>query len=92
MEDSLHTPPRPNRHARRTGAALAARGVRPAEIADRIVREFECRQITGLSRSTRWRLEREGLFPRRRRISPGCSGWLCSEIIAWVAERARAGD
>jgi prophage regulatory protein len=54
---------------------------------DRIIRERECRRITGLSRSTRWRLERVGKFPRRRQISPGCSGWLLSEVRGWVASR-----
>jgi prophage regulatory protein len=54
---------------------------------DQIIREPECRRISGLSRSTRWRLERAGKFPRRRQISPGCSGWLASEIRGWVASR-----
>lgn len=54
---------------------------------DEIIREPECHRVTGLSRSTRWRLERAGLFPRRRRISPGCTGWLRSEILGWVASR-----
>lgn len=31
---------------------------------DRIVREAECRRITGLARTTRWKLERTGQFPR----------------------------
>jgi prophage regulatory protein len=53
-----------------------------------IIREPECRRISGLSRSTRWRLEREGKFPRRRKISPGATGWLASEIAAWLAGRA----
>jgi prophage regulatory protein len=56
--------------------------------ADRFIREPECREITGLSRSTRWRLERNGKFPRRRRISVGTTGWLASEIAFWVRERA----
>jgi prophage regulatory protein len=55
-----------------------------------IIREPECRRITGLSRSTRWRLERAGHFPRRRKISPGATGWLASELAAWLAERAAA--
>jgi len=57
---------------------------------DEIVRERECKRITGLSRSTRWRLERAGQFPQRRPISPGCVGWLLSEIDDWVATRAAA--
>jgi len=57
---------------------------------DRVIREPECERRSGLSRSTRWRLERMGQFPRRRRISPGCSGWLASEIDAWLCARAKA--
>jgi prophage regulatory protein len=54
---------------------------------DRIVRELECRRRSGLSRSTRWRLERADKFPKRRSISPGCTGWLDSELAAWIAAR-----
>ena len=60
----------------------------PLQATDSIVREPECRMITGLSRVTRWRLEREGRFPRRRRLSSGAIGWLRSEIAHWVATRA----
>jgi prophage regulatory protein len=55
---------------------------------DRFIREPECREITGLSRPTRWRLEKAGLFPKKRQLSPGCKGWLGSEIHAWMAGRA----
>jgi len=55
---------------------------------DEFIREPECRRITGLSRTTRWRLERAGQFPQRRPISPGCVGWLLSEIDDWIAARA----
>jgi prophage regulatory protein len=60
----------------------------PLQVTDSFVREPECRLITGLSRVTRWRLEREGKFPRRRRLSSGAIGWLRSEIATWVATRA----
>ncbi|EHT6840127.1 AlpA family phage regulatory protein, partial [Salmonella enterica] len=33
---------------------------------ERLVRENERRKMTGLSRSTVWRLEREGTFPKRK--------------------------
>ena len=51
---------------------------------DRFLREREVRSMTGLSRTTRWRLERVGQFPRRRQISPGAVGWLESEVLAWM--------
>ena len=59
---------------------------------DRFLREPEVRRITGLSRSTRWRLERAGKFAKRRRLSPGAVGWLESEIQTWLAERAQVGE
>jgi prophage regulatory protein len=53
-----------------------------------IIREAECRRLSGLSRSTRWRLERAGKFPRRRQISDNAVGWLASELLAWLANKA----
>ncbi|MCB7130079.1 MAG: AlpA family phage regulatory protein [Candidatus Brocadiales bacterium] len=55
---------------------------------DRFVREPECKRITGLSRTTRWRLERAGLFPKRRQISPGLIAWLESEVQEWLRDCA----
>jgi prophage regulatory protein len=55
---------------------------------DAIIREQKCRRISGLSRSTRWRLERAGKFPRRRKISEKATGWLRSEVDGWLADRA----
>ena len=62
-----------------------------ADSTDRIIREPECHRITGLSRSTRWRLERAGLFPKRRRISPNAVGHLESEILKWIRSRESTG-
>jgi prophage regulatory protein len=55
---------------------------------DRILRERDVKTMTGLSRTTRWRLERAGLFPRKRRISPGAVGWLESEVIGWMNQES----
>ena len=55
---------------------------------DRFVREKEVERLTGLSRTTRWRLERQGKFPRRRQISTNAVAWLASEIHAWMTERS----
>ncbi len=57
---------------------------------DRIIREKECFNLSGLSRTTRWRLERRGDFPRRRKLSENAIGWLESEILAWVQKKAAA--
>lgn len=53
---------------------------------DAIVREPEVLALTGLSPATRQRLTRAGKFPQKRKISPGCGGWIRSEIMAWIAD------
>jgi len=59
---------------------------------DRFIREPECEGLSGLSRTTRWRLERQGQFPRRVQISPNAIGWRLSEVLDWLATRTSAGD
>ena len=54
---------------------------------NRLIGEAECKRISGLSRTTRWRLEKCKLFPARRRLSPNRVGWLLSEIQTWIRER-----
>ena len=53
------------------------------------LRFSEVRRRVGLSRSTIWRLERRGLFVKRRRLSANAVGWPEDEIEAWL--RARRG-
>jgi prophage regulatory protein len=55
--------------------------------ADRVIREDECLRLTGLSRTTRWRLERQDRFPRRLQLSDNAVGWLLSELLAWRTSR-----
>ena len=42
---------------------------------------------TGLSRTTLWRLERAGRFPRRVKLSTRAVGWRASDVEAWIAGR-----
>lgn len=51
---------------------------------DRFVREKEVRQLSGLSRATRWRLARRGEFPKAYRLSQNIVAWRLSEITAWM--------
>ena len=55
---------------------------------DRFLGEIEVARITDLSRTTRWRLERDGRFPKKRHISANRIGWLQSEILEWMESRA----
>ena len=56
---------------------------------DRLVREKERQFITQLSRTSAFILEKKGLFPKRRRLSPGGQGvaWLLSELLDFVNSR-----
>lgn len=54
---------------------------------DKILREAEVNSVSGLSRTTRWRLERENKFPKRRRLGANSIGWLESEVLEWLATR-----
>ena len=45
--------------------------------------------LTGLSRTTLWRLERAGSFPSRILLSKNSVGWLAEEVSAWLASRPR---
>ena len=45
-----------------------------------------CR-FTGLARSTIWKLERRGDFPRRFKLTERRVGWRRGEVEAWLANR-----
>ncbi|EFO3514184.1 AlpA family phage regulatory protein [Escherichia coli] len=56
---------------------------------DRIIREAECSKLTGVSRTTRYELEKKGSFPSRRNLGGRSVGWLLSEVMEWVKSRDR---
>src|SRR5215468_1669096 len=45
-----------------------------------------------VSRTTLWRMERAGLFPRRIQVSANRIGWLESDVDAWLDERKPSHD
>lgn len=54
-----------------------------------IVRLPEVTKVTGLSRTTIWRYEKEGLFPTRISLGGGSIGWYQSDIHHWMTSRKR---
>jgi prophage regulatory protein len=56
-------------------------------LTDRIIGEPECREITNLSRTSRWRLMQRDQFPKKIKLSPNRTGWKLSSVITWLAER-----
>lgn len=56
-------------------------------MADRYLRQPEMLARVGLSRTTVWKLEKQGAFPKRRAIVGRTVAWLESEIAEWQASR-----
>ena len=57
---------------------------------DRIVGESECRPITNLRRTTRWRLMRQNELPRKVRLSQNRTGWTLRALLNWLTQREAA--
>jgi len=55
-------------------------------------REPKVKEETGLSKSTRWRMEKEGDFPKKIQLSPRAVGWRAEEIIQWCRERCESSN
>jgi predicted DNA-binding transcriptional regulator AlpA len=59
----------------------------PKPTEDRLLPWKKVQDLTGLSRTTAWRLQKAGDFPRPVVISPGRVGWRESELAAWKISR-----
>jgi len=53
---------------------------------ERIVRTKELLELIGLSRTTIWRMEKEGKFPKSVSLGEGSIGWRWSEVTQWLKE------
>jgi prophage regulatory protein len=63
----------------------------PDDREDRLLPWSRVQDITGLSRTTAWRMQRSGDFPAPVPVSPGRVGWSESELTAWKAARKAGG-
>ena len=52
-----------------------------------VLRPRDLPQVTSLSRTNIWRLEKAGLFVKKLKLSSGCVGYLRSDVQEWVANR-----
>lgn len=57
---------------------------------EQVIRAKSLPSITGLSRTTIWRLEKAGNFPKRVKLSAGAIGWRLSEVMDWLNSRENA--
>ena len=56
---------------------------------DGILSSEDVELASSYSRTTIWREEREGRFPKRVQLSPGRVGWNSDEIDGWIETRPR---
>ena len=52
----------------------------------KFLRETEVLETTQLSRTTIWRLEKEGKFPKRHKIGLRAVAWLQTDIEQWIED------
>ena len=57
---------------------------------NRLLRRRQVEEITGLSRSSIYRLMKSGEFPQRVKVGRNGSRWRDSAITAWVESRPEA--
>ena len=57
---------------------------------DRLLRRRQVEEITGLSRSSIYRLMQDGDFPRPVRVGPAAVRWRTSDITVWLESRPLA--
>ena len=55
----------------------------------RILRIQEVIKLTGLSRPTIWRKEKQGKFPERIRLGSNSVGWRSDELEEWLENLPR---
>ena len=64
------------------------------EIPDRIISADERRQLVPYSDMHVWRLERDGLFPKRIQLAKGKGrvGWSFREVQEWIEQKKAERD
>lgn len=54
---------------------------------ERFLRFGAVADMIGLSRSTIWRMEQEGRFPKRVQLGAKSVAWRLSDLNTWMSER-----
>ncbi len=57
---------------------------------DRLLRLPEVEVLTGLKKSTLYRLMRERQFVQPVQVTPRCTAWPESQVLQWVQDRIAA--
>lgn len=56
-------------------------------INERLCREGERKNITGISRTDAYLMEKKGEFPKRLSLSAGRIAWRLSDLLIWINSR-----
>ncbi len=59
-------------------------------MAEKLYRRKEVEDLTGLSRSSIYKMMSEGNFPRPVQITPKAVAWKKSDLAKWISELAEA--
>ena len=71
---------------------MSTTSVASQDSAPRIIRLPAVLQVTGLSRSTLYELDKAGKFPTKVQLSTRAVGWVQDEVDSWIASRVAARD
>jgi prophage regulatory protein len=86
--------PQMGRHGRPTSergpSASQARTAADAVLTRRTIRRSDLFKLIPLAKSTIYRMEQRGEFPRQFFLTARCVVWDLSEVEAWIDERRRA--
>lgn len=58
----------------------------------RLMRRRAVEEMTGLSRSSIYKMMDEGVFPAQVHLGPMTVAWVEAEILAWIEARIAARD
>lgn len=58
----------------------------------KLIRLPEVLELTGLSRSTVYKLKKLGLFPQPVKIGPHAVRWYLDEVLLYINTRPRSGS
>jgi len=58
----------------------------------RFIRIPEVIKLVGMSKSTIWARSKDGTFPAPRKIGPGVTVWVESEIQSWMKQQLEKSE
>ena len=62
----------------------------PKSLQSDVLKRNDVKTLTGLGGTTLWRLENEGKFPSKIKLSNGRVGWRRTEVTDWIETRVAA--